>query len=129
VSEQTGSASSTKKPRAPRKPKKPAANGNGNGHAGFEEVQLQPDPVEELVAKVHADIENAYVPETVTMLAGIYAVNIGLYLKICARLKDANELFSKVALDKLVPLHSDFDSLSPGGPCGSDGPPCFAIRR
>jgi D-aminopeptidase len=29
----------------------------------------------------------------------------------------------------LVPLHSDFDSLSPGGPCGSDGPPCFAIRR
>jgi hypothetical protein len=30
---------------------------------------------------------------------------------------------------KLVPLHSDFDSLSPGGPCGSDGPPCFAIRR
>jgi hypothetical protein len=32
-------------------------------------------------------------------------------------------------LVNLVPLHSDFDSLSPGGPCGSDGPPCFAIRR
>ena len=94
MSEQAGEAASgTTKSRRTRKPKV-----NGHAEPGVE----HPDPLEDLLARVKVNVEDAYSPETVRLLATVKQTNVGAYLKFCADLKQANRLFGKSELDALV---------------------------
>lgn len=94
MSERTGETSSgTKRARSTKKLPK------GNGRA---DVQEHPDPLDDLLARVTVNVENAYSPETVKLLATVKQNNVGSYLKLCADLKQANRLFVKGELDTLI---------------------------
>ncbi len=63
------------------------------------------DPLAALEVKVRKDqegIDAAYTPEAAAVMAAIQAANEGAYLRACVKLKAANDLFSKTAMDRLV---------------------------